>query len=446
MALHAEAGNLSRALEVEGLSCKFNGCNPSGVLRPLHAAEILPHYNVPMPPIPAAEGAHDEDGADVAVFDAALSKDVFDAMTHGFRLESDYWGREGKSYEADFYSHWYSLKEKPTNAVHQALQQLAMRIPESERHLIEGVEWWAHKRPYGDPSFSPESVEGKRFRRSYYQHHALHFDLDDVALDETTEWIHPFYGSVLYLTVEGGGPTVIIEQKSNTLAWREGTHKSPEHVNGTLVTPQQGAYVRWRGDRLHGVLPPSPPSRTDPAAAAAAAAAAVAEQHAAPPPPPPKPMTIAEQIVALYTTYSPSKMEKVPGLLSKYAGHEEELLESVMEKYGVTERPQHPPSPPPPPPPPAPAPAPEDGGGDGFTERITLTVAYWAKRRCITRGELECADDRVPTAQTLSRLWQHEFPLVTAAPDDAQWWCVRSSPSPHTHALPAVSALYLCLT
>ena len=278
MALHAEAGNLSRALEIEGLSCKFNGCNPSGVLRPLHAAEILPHYNVPMPPIPAAEGAHDEDGADVAVFDAALSKDVFDAMTHGFRLESDYWGREGKSYEADFYSHWYSLKEKPTNAVHQALQQLAMRIPESERHLIEGVEWWAHKRPYGDPSFSPESVEGKRFRRSYYQHHALHFDLDDVALDETTEWIHPFYGSVLYLTVEGGGPTVIIEQKSNTLAWREGTHKSPEHVNGTLVTPQQGAYVRWRGDRLHGVLPPSPPSRTDPAAAAAAAAA-VAEQH-----------------------------------------------------------------------------------------------------------------------------------------------------------------------
>ena len=113
------------------------------------------------------EGAHDDDGADVAIFDSALSDDVFEAVSNGFRLSSKYWGREGKDYAADFYSHWYSLKDRPTNAVHQALQQLALRIPPSERHLIEGVEWWAHKRPYGDPDFSPQSVEGQRFRRSY---------------------------------------------------------------------------------------------------------------------------------------------------------------------------------------------------------------------------------------------------------------------------------------
>ena len=58
------------------------------------------------------------------------------------------------------------------------------------------------------------------------------------------------------------------------------------------------------------------------------------------------------------------------------------------------------------------------------TERITLTVAYWARRRCVTRGELECADDRVPTKESLSRFWQDEFPLVPALDDQPQWWWV----------------------
>ncbi len=296
VALHAERGNLSRALQIEGLACKFTGCDPSGGLRLLNAAEILPHYNVPLAPIPASEGAHDDDGVDVAVFDSALSEDVFEAVQHGFRLSSKYWGREGKDYAADFYSHWYSLKDKPTNSIHQALQQLAMRIPPSERHLIEGVEWWAHKRPYGDPDFSSESVEGHRFRRSYYQHHALHFDLDDAALDETGKWIHPFYGSVLYLTAEGGGPTVIIEQKSDTLAWRENEHANALKVNGSLVTPQQRAYVRWRGDRLHGVLPPTPPSRT-----VAARGQKQADPASQPPPPP---MSVSEQIMVRHTEFT----------------------------------------------------------------------------------------------------------------------------------------------
>ncbi len=201
---------------------------------------------------------------------------------------------------------------------------------------------------------------------------------------EQGEWVHPIYGSVLYLTVDGGGPTLIVEQ---TKDGRRPNHRSAVDVNGTLVIPQRGAYARWRGDRLHAVLPPSPPTRQ---------LHQLSEQQ--PPPPPPVAMTIAEQIMAVYKEHKPSKVDKVPELLTKYAGHEEELLETIMEKYGITETPQHPEPPAPPPPPPPPPPQEKakefDGASDEFTERITLTVAYWANRRCASRGETECIDDR----------------------------------------------------
>lgn len=267
---------------IAGLHCSVGGCNPAGD-GPLNAAEILPHYNVPLPPIPDGE-SDDEDGATVAVFDAALSDDIFASVQHGFRSDSTYWGRGGGEYSGDFYSHWYDLKEKPINSVQQAIQQLAMRIPPSDRKLIRGVEWWAHKRPFGDASAHPQSVEGRRYTRSYYHYHNLHFDLDDVVLDSDDTFIHPLYGSALYLTVEGAGPTIVLEQTTDQLAWRERNPSHPRHypghaiaprdtpavVNGSMITPQQGAYARWRGNRLHAVsahathpLPPSPPPQLD---------------------------------------------------------------------------------------------------------------------------------------------------------------------------------------
>lgn len=187
--MHAERGNLARALLIEGLSCSIECC-PDGASA-LNSAAILPHYNVPLEPLslPAAGSEDDleEDlsDADVFVYENALSDDVFDAVVHGFRLTSSYWGPKGVGYAGDFYSHWYSLKERPTNSVHQAIQQLAMRIHPSERALITGVEWWAHKRPFGDDTAALGSVEMRSYRRAYYQYHHFHFDLDDVVLDKT---------------------------------------------------------------------------------------------------------------------------------------------------------------------------------------------------------------------------------------------------------------------
>ena len=198
-----------------------------------------------------------------------------------------------------------------------------------------------------------------------------------LCYSEQGEWVHPIYGSVLYLTVDGGGPTLIVEQ---TKDGRRPQHRSASDVNATLVTPQRGAYARWRGNRLHAVLPPSPPTRRTLQLSEEPTLSPSRVQ-----------MTIAEQILAVYSDKNPDMVPKVPKLLTKYAGHEEELLETIMEKYGVTEAPQHNPAPPPP----RPVDTQEfDGASDEFTERITLTVAYWANRRCAERGETECIDDR----------------------------------------------------
>ena len=128
---------------------------------------------------------------------------------------------------------------------------------------------------------------------------------------------------------------------------------------------------------------------------------------------------------ALYAEHNPGKSDKVPALLSKYEGYEDDLLASIMEKYNVTEPPHHPP-----PPPSLPNERQLSTSANEITERITLTVAYWARRRCITRGDLECADDRVPTRESLSRFWQNEFPLVHASGDQPQWWWVSLRVAP----------------
>eukprot|EP01046_Picozoa_sp_COSAG06_P036364 COSAG06_NODE_4001_length_4671_cov_9.733815_2_plen_388_part_00 len=113
--MHAERGELGRALMIEGLSCSMESC-PDGA-SPLNAAAILPHYNVPLPPLgpegedeeaeAAAAGASEQQGeGDVFVYEQAVSEEVFKAVAHGFRLTSSYWGRGGEGYAGDFYSHW----------------------------------------------------------------------------------------------------------------------------------------------------------------------------------------------------------------------------------------------------------------------------------------------------------------------------------------------------
>lgn len=188
----------------------------------------------------------------------------------------------------------------------------------------------AHKRPFGEAAAPAGTVAARAYRRAYYQYHHFHMDLDDVQIDETGVWAHPLWGSVLYVSTTGGGPTLIVEQ---TKHGRRPWHARPDQVNGTLITPQQGAFARWRGDRLHAVLPPSPPKQCGEAG--------------------------------------------------------EEQCEAR----------------------------------EGFTERITLTAAFWAGRECVSRGGSECARDRVPTSDQRAFYWQQEFPLAEVSESArGEWW------------------------
>jgi hypothetical protein len=57
--------------------------------------------------------------------------------------------------------------------------------------MIYRVLFVRHKRPFGDNRAAQGSVEMRQYNRAYYQYHHFHFDLDDVVLDQTGEWVHP---------------------------------------------------------------------------------------------------------------------------------------------------------------------------------------------------------------------------------------------------------------
>jgi len=52
------------------------------------------------------------------------------------------------------------------------------------------------------------------------------------------------------------------------------------------------------------------------------------------PPKPDRPWTTAERLTAFYQKYVPENVDKVPGLLEKYANKEEKLFEALTKKYG----------------------------------------------------------------------------------------------------------------
>ena len=53
------------------------------------------------------------------------------------------------------------------------------------------------------------------------------------------------------------------------------------------------------------------------------------------------PLSIPERITELYKEHNPSKLDTVTSLLTKYEGHEEELLATIKKKYGVAAAKSH---------------------------------------------------------------------------------------------------------
>jgi hypothetical protein len=224
-----------------------------------------------------------------------------------------------------YYSFWLDAAAPPTNAVEALI--LAHLRPLVEPLLLEaqaaaaaakggeggkggateaaasslvGCEWWVHSRDAGKASVG----------------HQLHYDTDEASLAETGEVFHPLLSSVVYLTGAGCAPTLVLDQFPTmgtkeaagvSVAANNAAEAANSHANaggqkvakqenaeeeeeeegeekdedeesdddddgkfaarGWLAKPEDGAFMVFPGDRLHGVLPDAP----TPTAAAAAA-------------------------------------------------------------------------------------------------------------------------------------------------------------------------------
>ena len=159
----------------------------------------------------------------------------------------------------------------------------------SSASILVGCEWWVHSRPVGKASVG----------------HQLHYDTDELALAQGGEVHHPLMSSVVYLTgsSQGGAPTLVLDQFP-TMGSKTSSQESPEDAEssaeskkearakngggegqemnedgddddddddddeddadakfatrGWLARPEDGAFLVFPGDRLHGVLPDAP--------------------------------------------------------------------------------------------------------------------------------------------------------------------------------------------
>ena len=134
--------------------------------------------------------------------------------------------------------------------------------------IVEGGEWWVqHRHPQASQDF--------------------HFDFDQGHFLAGNGLRFPKWSSILYLSDEGG-PTVVLDQRSRPVptrgslakdwlpAWLSGGAKGnaegdteltlapADATEADVMHPSYGAYALFRGELLHGVLPPLDPAGTPP--------------------------------------------------------------------------------------------------------------------------------------------------------------------------------------
>jgi hypothetical protein len=77
--------------------------------------------------------------------------------------------------------------------------------------------------------------------------HQLHYDMDEAALSELGKPISPALSSVVFLAKGTGGPTCVFDQQPS----------GPLGKEAHVVHPTERAYLLFKGNRLHCVLPPA---------------------------------------------------------------------------------------------------------------------------------------------------------------------------------------------
>ena len=190
-----------------------------------------PPTPLPSHPPPPAEPAR--------LYRNAVSGGVRQALRRAFAPGAAYW-RETRYESAaaskryfTFYVDLAELKERaesqrgaPTSAIERLLLSL-LPLTGKETEL-RSCEWWVHQR-----------AAGRGFG------HELHYDLEEQTMEVSGRILHPTVSSVAYLS-DGGDPTIVLDE---TIDDPLGASKA------YCAHPECGAFLTFRGDLLHGVLP-----------------------------------------------------------------------------------------------------------------------------------------------------------------------------------------------
>mmetsp|Transcript_25164 Transcript_25164/g.34677 ORF Transcript_25164/g.34677 Transcript_25164/m.34677 type:complete len:402 (+) Transcript_25164:141-1346(+) len=175
--------------------------------------------------------------APLQVFKNALPPDLRSHLKAGFVGDSVFWAEHKyDDPETSFFSYSCAVPVKdPQSSIEQAVGYLysVMLADESTKEWMSRVslgEWWVHKRPHSAA-------------------HQMHFDADERFFRSGSSYrlFHPSASSVTFLSGAGtGGATCVTDQVLEggfgRRAW--------------MVTPEAGTLLAYRGNVLHGVLPP----------------------------------------------------------------------------------------------------------------------------------------------------------------------------------------------
>jgi hypothetical protein len=162
------------------------------------------------------------------IFDHVLDDDLLLRLQKFFQVKSLFWTcHEYNEYQSNgYFSYVFQLDQSPRNLIEQTILEtfklLQREFPELASK-IKVAEWWAHARPHS-------------------LGHQLHYDSENEGQGKVR---HPLLSSVLYLSGEVGGPTLLTNQKlGGDLADK-----------GWMIFPKVNRLGVFDANHLHGVIP-----------------------------------------------------------------------------------------------------------------------------------------------------------------------------------------------
>eukprot|EP00616_Rhizochromulina_sp_CCMP1243_P018338 CAMPEP_0118972582 /NCGR_PEP_ID=MMETSP1173-20130426/8850_1 /TAXON_ID=1034831 /ORGANISM="Rhizochromulina marina cf, Strain CCMP1243" /LENGTH=565 /DNA_ID=CAMNT_0006922139 /DNA_START=107 /DNA_END=1801 /DNA_ORIENTATION=- len=166
-------------------------------------------------------------------FDSALPGVLLSHMKWAFRPGAAFWRHhEYDGPRTGFFSYQHSLPPpvdgitSPASSLDQVILHLQRVVAQKVPRVAQArfAEWWAHSRPHSNG-------------------HRLHYDYVDDGEGKPPR--HPICSTVLFVTADCGGPTLVLDQ----------TVAKPTTSMGWLVRPSANRVACFDGRHLHAVMP-----------------------------------------------------------------------------------------------------------------------------------------------------------------------------------------------